>query len=78
VLPAFQGAIPQTTDAVEADDTGQGVAGFALVQFCRRLLARHRIVQPVEGEKRAFDPTDLTQGQRKTVLGGIEAHLAQR
>ena len=58
---------------MEADGAGQRVTRLALVQFDRGLTAKGGVLQPVEGEQRAFDPTDLPQRESEAVLTGIGA-----
>ena len=65
VLLVLVGAVADFAETMDEDGAGEAVAGFALVQLLAGLPAECRILQPVEGEQRAFQPPQLAQGQRR-------------
>ena len=77
VLQRFGGSVAHATEAMEADGAGQCITRLALVELDGGLTAKRRILQPVEGEEGALDPTNLPQREGETVLTGISAEAAE-
>ena len=57
----LEGAVAQLAQAVEEDGAGERVAGLALVEDAAGAAALLGVVEPVEHEQGALDPTDLAQ-----------------
>jgi len=77
VLLAFDAAIADPPEAVEAHGALQRAFRFALVELGGCLAAQRRVLEPVEGEQRPFDTADLAQGEREPVLARIGAKSLQ-
>jgi hypothetical protein len=73
VLLVLVGAVADLAEAMDEDSPRQAVACFALVEFPAGLTAQFRIPQPVEGEQRAFQPSQLAQRRGEAVLLRVEA-----
>lgn len=59
------------------DGPGQRVARFTFVQARVAFHAQISVLDPVEHEKRAFDPADFTQGKVEPVLLAVRPKFAQ-
>jgi hypothetical protein len=77
VLLRLRAAIVQAPQPVEADRTGQRVAGLAFVQLRGRAPTQLRVLEPVEREQRALDAPELMQGPRKAVLAWVGTKTPQ-
>jgi len=77
VLLILVGAVADLAEAMDEDSPRQAVACFALVEFPAGLTAQFRIPQPVEGEQRAFQSSQLAQRRGEAVLPRIGGELQQ-
>lgn len=59
--------VANSAGAVKEDRPLEGVLCLALVQLTCGVAPFFRLFDPIEGEKRPFDPTDLAQRQGQTV-----------
>src|SRR5437868_4285583 len=75
VLLVRVGAVADLAEAMDEDSPRQAVACFALVEFPAGLTAQFRILQPVEGEQRTFQPPQLAQ-RRGADAAGAAQHAA--
>src|SRR5205814_6640641 len=75
VLLVLVGAVADLAKAMDEDGPRQAVACFALVEFLAGLAAQFRILQPVKGEQRAFQPPQLAQRRGEAVLPRVGGAL---
>ena len=68
VLLVLVGAVADLAEAMDEDSPRQAVACFALVEFPAGLTAQFRILQPVEGEQRAFEECPRTISARGAIF----------
>ena len=68
MLLVLVGAVADLAEAMDEDSPRQAVACFALVEFPAGLTAQFRILQPVDGEQRTFQPPQLAQRRGEAVL----------
>src|SRR3546814_6642274 len=74
----LEGAVAQFAEPVEEDGAGERVAGLALVEDAAGAAPLVGIVEPVEHEQCALDPSNLAQGAGDRVLTRETRQLAQR
>ncbi|MDG5973458.1 hypothetical protein JAGODDHD_04228 [Sphingomonas paucimobilis] len=73
----LEGAVAQFAEAVEEDGAGERVAGLALVENAAGATTLVGIIEPVEHEQGAFDPTYLPQRAGDRVLTREARQLAE-
>ncbi len=76
VLLVLVGAVADLAEAVEEDGACQAVAGFALVELLTSRAPQLGVVDPVEREQRALQPSQLAQRRRHAVLPWVGGELA--
>src|SRR3546814_15459871 len=74
----LEGAVAQFAEPVEEDGAGERVAGLALVEDAAGAAPLVWIVEPVEHEQCALDPSNLAQGAGDRVLTRETRQLAQQ
>src|SRR4051812_8638974 len=68
VLLVLVGAVADLAEAMKEDRPRQAVACFTFVEFLTGLAAQFGIFQPIEGEQRPLQPSQLAQRSSQAVL----------
>ena len=77
MLLILVGAVADLAEAMDEDSPRQAVACFAFVEFPAGLTAQFRIPQPVQGEHRALQASQLAQRRGEAVLPRVRGELPQ-
>ncbi len=73
----LEAAVPDLTEAAEEDGSGEGVARLTFVEAGVNAAAQFDALQPGKDEQCPFDPAQLAESERETVLTRVAAQLAK-